>query len=329
MRLKSYTAASANEALQLIREELGDSAIIVSTETDKAAGSTVITAALDDRTEMDIVSDSTSHAPTQAEAVLSGLSDASATLRQLLSRHGVSPHLGAKIVTACEAVATDDNATALTRGLAQVFGFNPLDVRIGDRPMMLVGPPGVGKTVTVAKIAARAVMNGSKPLVISTDTVRAGAIGQLEAFTNILKLELITARTIEDMEDAREQTREQTVIIDTAGINPFDDAALDAVGIAARAIDAEPVLVLAAGGDAVEAAEIATGFARIDCQRLISTRIDLTRRLGSLLAATDAGRLAFSDVSVTPEIANGLSPLQAGMLANLLTGAPARAIETT
>jgi len=325
MRLKTYTAASANEALQLIRDELGDSAVIVSTETDRSTGAKIVTAALDDRIEPD--AEDSAQPSTQADTVLSDLADASATLRQLLSRHGVPPHLGARIVTACDITTDDELAPSLTRGINQVYGFSPLDEKIGTRPMMLVGPPGVGKTVTAAKIAARVVMRGINPLVISTDTVRAGAIGQLEAFTRILKLNLVTARTIEDLEAAYDQARGEAIIIDTAGANPFDEAALDAVGLAARAVGAEPVLVLAAGGDAVEAAEIAAAFAQIECKRLIATRIDLSRRLGSLLAAADAGRLAFSDVSVTPEIANGLTPLEAEMLANLLTGAPARAAD--
>lgn len=321
MRLKTYTAASANEALQLIRDELGDNAVIVSTETDKAAGQTIITAALDDRFEVDEPAAATQSA---TETVLNELSDASATLRQLLSRHGVPPHLSARIVTACNAATDTDLAIALERGLREIYRFDPLDEAIGARPMMLVGPPGVGKTVTAAKIAARATMAGTKPLVIATDTVRAGAIGQLEAFTNILQLELITARTLEDLQSATAAARDRAVIIDTAGTNPFDEDAVDAVGLAAKSIGAEPVLVLAAGGDAVEAAEIASAFADVSCARMIATRIDLTRRLGSLLAAADAGRLAFSDVSITPEIANGLSRLETAMLANLLVGMPAK-----
>lgn len=322
MRLKTYAAPSANEALQLIRDELGESAVIVSTETDKEAGQTIITAALDDRGESD--AETTATTDGNAESVLSDLSDASATLRQMLSRHGVPPHLGAKIVTACNPSPTLDPTTSLERGLADIFGLSPLVTSLGAEPLMLVGPPGVGKTVTAAKIAARAVMNGVHPLVITTDTIRAGAVGQLEAFTNILKLDLVTARTIEDLESACDAARDRAVIIDTAGVNPFDEAAIDAVGLSARAIEAEPVLVMAAGGDAIEAAEIASAFAQLACRRLIATRIDLTRRLGSLLAAADAGRLAFSDVSVTPEIANGRSPLEPGMLADLLNGAPAR-----
>ena len=58
---------------------------------------------------------------------------------------------------------------------------------------MLVGLPGAGKTVTTAKLATKAVMSGAKINVITTDRVRAGGVQQLEAFTDILKLDLMCA----------------------------------------------------------------------------------------------------------------------------------------
>lgn len=327
MRVKTYTAETAHEALKRVREELGEAAVIVSTETDRGAGMTVITAALDERAESNQMSyDPVLEQPASEpppESVLSELADASATLRQVLSRHGVPPHLGARIVTAAVPDAGRDLIDALDEGLRVLYRFNPLGTAPAGAPVMLVGPPGVGKTVTVAKMAARAAMAGMKPAVITTDTVRAGAVGQLEAFTRILGIDLATARSIADLEAVLDSAGDGPVLIDTAGTNPFDDDALDASALAAQSIGAEPLLVLAAGGDAIEAAEIAAAFARIGCRRMLATRIDLTRRLGSLLAAADAGRLAFSDVSVTPDVADGLNPLESHMLARLLTGAPA------
>ncbi|MEQ8664803.1 MAG: hypothetical protein RIC16_03680 [Rhodospirillales bacterium] len=321
MRLKTYAAETANEALRLIREELGESAVIVSTETDKQGGRTVITAAYEEGGEPDhpataepgeVATDK------DASAILEDLSDASATLRQMLSRHGVPPHLGARIVTAAALDRDRDMTSALDEGLRVIYRFSAFGTAPSGAPLMLVGPPGVGKTVTVAKMAARAVMARAMPTVVTTDTVRAGAIGQLEAFTKILGLDLKTTRTIGDLQQAVENAAPGPILIDTAGVNPFDESALDIVATSAQAIGAEPILVLAAGGDAVEASEIAAAFTRVGCRRLLATRIDLTRRLGSLLAAADSGRLAFSDVSITPDIADGLMPIESRRLAELL-----------
>lgn len=93
---------------------------------------------------------------------------------------------------------------------------------------------------------------------------------------------------------------------------------MDSLDQLVRAAGAEPVLVLAAGGDAMEAADIAASFAAIGVGRLVVTRLDMARRLGSLLAAADAARLTFCDVSATPHIADGLSPINPVSLARLI-----------
>ena len=60
-------------------------------------------------------------------------------------------------------------------------------------PLLLVGPPGAGKTLTVARLATRLVMAGVAPMVITADGKRAGATEQLAAFTRLLGISLIVA----------------------------------------------------------------------------------------------------------------------------------------
>ena len=68
----------------------------------------------------------------------------------------------------------------------------------------------------------------------------------------------------------------------------------------------------------MESADIAASFATIGTTRMLITRIDMTRRLGSVLAAADAGGLKFCDVSITSHIADGLSPINSISLARLI-----------
>ena len=93
---------------------------------------------------------------------------------------------------------------------------------------------------------------------------------------------------------------------------------MGALGDLITAAKAEPILVLNAGGDAVEYAEIASAFAALGATRLIVTRVDMARRMGSILAAADSGRLKFSNVSTTPNVGKGLSALNPVSLARLL-----------
>jgi flagellar biosynthesis protein FlhF len=68
----------------------------------------------------------------------------------------------------------------------------------------------------------------------------------------------------------------------------------------------------------MEAAEIAAGFAAIGARRLLATRLDIARRLGGLLSAAEVPGASFTEVSINPHVADGLSPINPVSLARLL-----------
>ena len=85
-----------------------------------------------------------------------------------------------------------------------------------------------------------------------------------------------------------------------------------------------PLLVMPADSAAEEAAAMARCFVALGARALLPTRLDLVRRLGGVLAAADAGRLALSAAGITPQFAYGLRPLTPLLLARcLLSGTPA------
>ena len=86
----------------------------------------------------------------------------------------------------------------------------------------------------------------------------------------------------------------------------------------ADAIDADRVLTINAGRDAVEAREIASAFRAVGPKRLVFTGMDMSRRLGSLLAVADGCQAAFSEMSHTAEIVDGIHRINPVKLARLL-----------
>ena len=184
---------------------------------------------------------------------------------------------------------------------------------------MLVGLPGAGKTVTTAKLATKAVMNGNKINIISTDNVRAGGIQQLEAFTKILKIDLICAQDGHSLKEAiAAGTPQCQTIIDCAGGNPFKKSDYIRQKDLISSTEAKVIMLLADGTDPLEAADLAQAYSELGAEGLIGTRIDLAKRHGSLITAAVSGNLDVYGMGVGPSVTDGLEQLNPVSLARLL-----------
>lgn len=107
-------------------------------------------------------------------------------------------------------------------------------------------------------------------------------------------------------------------LIDSDGVNPLSLPQMKRLSQLVRRSGAEPILVLPAGIDPMEAAEAAQIFAALGARRMIATRLDTTRRLGSLFSAASAGNLIISALGRSPNPADRLEPATATGLAKLL-----------
>jgi flagellar biosynthesis protein FlhF len=245
--------------------------------------------------------------------------DVTEQMLESLAGHGTPSRLVDSLLQVALELPAQDSVLALAGALDATFSFAPLADRRPTRPLMLVGAPGAGKTVSIAKLATRAVLARQKIRVISSDTVRAGAIAQLEAFTRLLGVTLHRAENARQLSDLVGAAREdETVLIDSAGINPYNASDRDELADLIRAARAEPIFVLPAGGDLFDTVEITQAFRALGSTRLLVTRLDMVHRLGSILAAAADSQLSFSDAGISPDVAQGLTPLNPVALARLL-----------
>jgi flagellar biosynthesis protein FlhF len=326
MRLKTFIAPTVAEAMARVRLELGDDAVIVATEKP-ARGAARIVAAIEPAEAPPPRSDAApaarpDPAPVGGDAILAAL-----------VRHGVPEALRARLVAA----AGGDEA-ALAHALAGTLQFANLARRRGNAPIVLLGPHGAGKTSTAGKLAALGRLDGRAVRLISCDTWRAAGADQLGTYAAALGARfdiaadagaLAALLPVTAASDERALT-----IIDTPGLDPFAASDRAVGGELVRAAAGDAVLVLPAGLDPAESAELALAFAGLGCMRLVATRLDATRRLGGALAAAHEAALALAGGGHSPRIADGLAPLDAASLAQRLLApwhaavtSPARALE--
>ena len=298
------------EAMNLVREELGGDAIIVSTH-DSGRSGVRITAAVESP---------------EPEVTFGDTADETPPLEQIceaLDRHCTPQPITDRILNTATLLGTTDLIPTFAGALDLLFEFNALPKAPPGKPILLYGPPGAGKTSAVAKIAARAVVDRVPVTLMTTDTVRAGAVQQLQAYGERLNVSVQTAAQPPELQKlVGEIAPGHLTLIDTTSVNPYSVEDVARLKTFARAIDAEQILVMNAGRDPTEAGEIAAAFRALAPTRLLITGLDLTRRLGAMLAAADAGQAAFCEISETPEILDGLRAINPVDLARLFLERP-------
>lgn len=309
MKIKTYTALTVAEAMETVRREFGSEAIILSSQ--HTSEGVRLTVGVEEK-----ISD------LAVAEVLYGTHEnqLQRRIRQSLEKHRLPSILIERIMTQVNQSSRTDMSDILTEALDKVFHFSPLPP-VSNRAFMLVGASGCGKTIAVAKMAVKAKIDGKRVSVITTDIKRAGAIEQLEAFTKILELNLFKIRKPSALKQAIDVVREQSdlILIDTPGINPFLDNEMKFLQDLKKDMDGlEPVLVASAGMDAYETSEMAERFLSLGCSRMLVTRLDLSRHLGSVLFAASNNGLSLCDVGISPKVSEGLCKMSARALAELL-----------
>ena len=312
MKIKTYIAPTMSEAMDLIRQELGENAIIVSTQRLGTGGGVRLTAAIEEdafKDDVDLL-----FAQEQKE------SEIHEAVRKTLEYNALPPALIERILMYVDEAKKKETLVAFASALDTVFKFHPLPDRLKGQAYLLTGASGGGKTVTTAKIATRACLSGKKVGIIAADAARAGAVEQMVAFTNILNVTLLKARSADNLR-AHVKTLRKTcdlILIDMPGLNPFSQDDMTYLSEYIESSDALPVLIMPAGVDPYESAEAAESFAEAGVSHLLATKLDAARRFGGVLAAAAAGRLTLCEASMSANVTRGLSPVNAVSLARLL-----------
>jgi flagellar biosynthesis protein FlhF len=202
-----------------------------------------------------------------------------------------------------------------------------INVAVGQRRLVaLVGPTGVGKTTTIAKLAAHyRLRERRKVALITVDTYRIAAVDQLQTYADIIDVPMEVVSTPREMRAATERLQDyELVLMDTAGRSPRDEIKLQELkSMLAEAHADEVHLVLSAVSGASNLARATEQFAGVGTTSLILTKLDEATSHGHLLTPIRQSNVALSYVTDGQNVPDDIEPANEKKLAELIlrTGA--------
>jgi flagellar biosynthesis protein FlhF len=179
--------------------------------------------------------------------------------------------------------------------------------------MMFVGPTGVGKTTTIAKLAARYAYKlgiNYKVGIITLDSFRVGAVEQLRAYTNIMRLPLEVVKKPDELAASIERLKDcHYILIDTAGGSQYDMDKIELINQYQASVSQTPIekmLVLPANVKIKDLYEIYNSYSMLQIHNLIFTKLDETISYGNLISFAHKTKKSICYVSVGQNVPDDL-----------------------
>jgi flagellar biosynthesis protein FlhF len=187
----------------------------------------------------------------------------------------------------------------------------------------LVGATGVGKTTTIAKLAANFRLRDQVKMgLVTVDTYRIAAVEQLRTYAEIIDLPMkVVTNPIEMRRALDDLIGLDLVLIDTAGRSPRDELQIQELKRLLQEARVDEVhLVLSLTSSLRSLLASAEKFASANASSLILTKLDEAAGLGNLLALSRDVSLPISYLTTGQDVPNDIEPARANRIARLILG---------
>ncbi|GKX65504.1 flagellar biosynthesis protein FlhF [Inconstantimicrobium mannanitabidum] len=189
--------------------------------------------------------------------------------------------------------------------------------------MVLVGPTGVGKTTTIAKLAGRlALIEKRKVGLITIDTYRIGAVEQLKTYAEIMNIPFKVVITIKEMEEAIEALKDcDVILVDTTGRSSKNQMQISELRAFISKVKTDNIhLVISATTKNKDISAITEGFRALNYKNTIITKLDETTVYGSIINIIYKAKTPVSFLTVGQNVPDDIAELSVDKLVKLSLG---------
>lgn len=334
MHLKRYRGATVREALAAARADLGPSALVLATRMVPASGLggwlgqrvVEVTTAVDRAVSESrpIEADGRTSVP-PAEPAPPARPAASPDLVEAIAARLAATGLDRAIAEeAARRIPARQRKQTPTRELNRALAERLQWLAAGDEAFapveVFVGPPGAGKTTTIAKIAAQQrVKRGVRVGLIAADGFRLGAVEQLRLYADIIGAPFSVARALPELEAALAASRTPT-LVDTAGRSASDASAVELFSVFGTWTQARTHLVVpaATAPDAFE--RLIDAYAVARPTRVAFTKVDEGANLAPLMSVVRSRDLVVSYLATGQRVPEDLMRATPALLAAQVLG---------
>ena len=347
MQIKKYRAPTIKEATSMVKDLLGPEAMIISTKkiNEKNGDRLFEVSAVTTDDDM-IESRSTPLSELKSELMsikemIYLLNHSGSVMEKLVTKPSII-NLYAKLIRngvqdryartffekvgAFEATPSEQVnglKTKIIQAIMQVIEVkDPFDQRDGKQILSaFIGTTGVGKTTTIAKLAAHLMLKARKKVgLISVDSYRIGAIDQLKTYANILGIPCFPAFNKKDLMFAlKKMEMRDVILIDTAGQSQYDRARIDELKkMIADDLEINSQLLLSVSTTESEMARVAVNFSSLKCQSYIFTKVDESQKCGSLINQIMKRHLPISYITTGQNVPEDIEKAEKEKIFNLI-----------
>ena len=206
---------------------------------------------------------------------------------------------------------------------SKIITYGPIKKGIKKKVIMFIGPTGVGKTTTMAKLGAiYALREDYKVAFITIDTYRIAATEQLKKYAGIMKIPIHVVNDQKAFKDVINNEKSEIILVDTSGRSHKNELKISEIKSYADMVeyDFEKILCVSANTKKNDLKDIFKAFGKINFNSVIITKVDESSYIGSVIDVADKFKKPISYYTNGQEVPNDIYVAEPNKIVDMIIG---------